>query len=125
MLGKIGDFAGQAVGALVNSDEMVISKLASASHVVIDQTPDWIEICGICEIENEYKIYSTGANYEVPFNTQPIGTFKESSGCCCRCFLKCAREFKGTLKIGEFPVSTLNAPFKCHNPLPICSCFCS
>lgn len=83
-----------------------------------------MEICPMCEIENKYRIYGTGPNMEYPYGAKPLAEFKENSGCCCRCFLKNMREFKGEVTVNGIAACRMEAPYKCHNPIPVCSCFC-
>lgn len=43
---------------LVNADEYkTYGRLVDLDRVVIDQVPDWIEICVICETANKYMVY--------------------------------------------------------------------
>jgi len=39
-----------------------LKKIEKQESVLIEQRPDWIEICQLCETENEYKIYGSNSN---------------------------------------------------------------
>ena len=53
------------------------------------------------------------------------GEFNEMSDCLCRLFIRGAREFTGSLKIGGDVISNMDSPYKCHTAIPFCSCPCT
>jgi len=61
----------------------------------------------------------------VPPGTNQIAQFTESSTLACRLCCHQARAFKGELKVKDSVVANIDAPYKCHNPIPVCSCICS
>jgi hypothetical protein len=50
------------------------------------------------------------------------GEFKEKSDCCCRLFIRGAREFTGSIKIDGNIIANMVSPYKCHSAIPFCSC---
>ncbi|KRX01177.1 hypothetical protein PPERSA_03681 [Pseudocohnilembus persalinus] len=120
-----GDFNKNAVNQLINKDEYaIVAPLAQATHIVIDQKFDCPELL-CCEIANQYKIYQSNSEFQYDENQQPIAVWDEESSFLCRCFCRMARSFKGELKIQDKKASLVEAPYKCHNPIPCCSCLCA